>query len=139
MSMNLIPGIQSTSSALTAEKLRLDMVAQNIANANTTQDLNGEVYKRKEVIFESSLKRAENGNVYKGVSVVEIRDDNSPGKKVYRPGHPHADERGMVQMPNVEVTKEMVDLITASRSYEANLTVVRTARQMAQQALRIGR
>ncbi len=139
MSMNLIPGIQSTSSALTAEKLRLDMVAQNIANANTTQDLNGEVYKRKEVIFESSLKRAENGNVYKGVNVVEIRDDNSPGKKVYRPGHPHADERGMVQMPNVEVTKEMVDLITASRSYEANLTVVRTARQMAQQALRIGR
>jgi flagellar basal-body rod protein FlgC len=137
--MNLIPGIQSTSSALTAEKLRLDMVAQNIANANTTQDLNGEVYKRKEVIFESSLKRAENGNVYKGVNVVEIRDDNSPGKKVYRPGHPHADERGMVQMPNVEVTKEMVDLITASRSYEANLTVVRTARQMAQQALRIGR
>jgi flagellar basal-body rod protein FlgC len=73
------------------------------------------------------------------VNVVEIRDDNSPGKKVYRPGHPHADERGMVQMPNVEVTKEMVDLITASRSYEANLTVVRTARQMAQQALRIGR
>ena len=139
MSMNLIPGIQSTSSALTAEKLRLDMVAQNIANANTTQDLNGEVYKRKEVIFESSLKRAENGNVYKGVNVVEIRDDNSPGKKVYRPGHPHADERGKVQMPNVEVTKEMVDLITASRSYEANLTVVRTARQMAQQALRIGR
>ena len=139
MSMNLIPGIQSTSSALTAEKLRLDMVAQNIANANTTQDLNGEVYKRKEVIFESSLKRAENGNVYKGVNVVEIRDDNSPGKKVYRPGHPHADERGMVQMPNVEVTKEMVDLITASRSYEANLTLVRTARQMAQQALRIGR
>ena len=139
MSMNLIPGIQSTSSALTAEKLRLDMVAQNIANANTTQDVNGEVYKRKEVIFEADLKRAENGTVYKGVKVVEIRDDNSPGKKVYRPGHPHADERGMVQMPNVEVTKEMVDLITASRSYEANLTVVRTARQMAQQALRIGR
>jgi len=139
MSMNLIPGIQATSSALTAEKLRLDMVAQNIANANTTQDLNGDVYKRKEVIFESNLKRAENGNVYKGVNVVEIRDDDSPGKKIYRPGHPHADERGMVQMPNVEVTKEMVDLITASRSYEANLTVVRTARQMAQQALRIGK
>lgn len=139
MAMNLIPGIQATSSALSAEKIRLDMVAQNIANANTTQDINGEVYKRKEVVFESDLRRAENGTVYKGVKVAEIRDDDSPGKKIYRPGHPHADERGMVQMPNVEVTKEMVDLITASRSYEANLTVVRTARQMAQQALRIGR
>jgi flagellar basal-body rod protein FlgC len=138
MGMNLIPGIQATSSALSAEKIRLDMVAQNIANANTTQDVNGEVYKRKEVVFESSLQRAENGTRYKGVKVVEIKDDDSQGIKVYRPGHPHADERGMVQMPNVEITREMIDMITASKSYEANLTVVRTARQMAQQALRIG-
>tara|TARA_B110000305_G_scaffold26241_1_gene23978 strand:+ start:819 stop:1229 length:411 start_codon:yes stop_codon:yes gene_type:complete len=136
--MNLIPGVEATGSALYAEKLRLDVIAQNIANANTT-NADGEAYKRKIVSFEEHLGKASDGNQYKGVRVSKISDDETPGHKIYNPHHPDANAEGYVEMPNVELSKEMVDLITASRSYEANLTVVRTARQMTTQALAIGR
>ena len=146
MTMNLIPGVESTGSALSAEKIRLEIIAQNIANANTTQDHEGNVYKRKEVVFEEYITRPErrtpgyvDENLYKGVKVVDVYDDTSTGKMIYNPGHPHADDNGMVEMPNVEMSREMVDLISASRAYEANLTVVKTSRRMAQQAISIGR
>ena len=139
MSMNLIPGIESTGSALSAEKIRLEIIAQNIANSNTTQDASGNVYKRKEVAFEEFIKTPErrvpgyvDENLYQGVRETDVYDDQTPG-------HPHANEDGMVEMPNVDVSREMIDLISASRAYEANLTVVKTSRRMAQQAMAIGK
>lgn len=137
--MNLIPAVDVTASALTAEKVRLDVVSQNIANAHTTRGPNGLPYARKTVSFEAEMSRA-NGldSGGQGVRVGPITEDKSLGPLVYNPSHPDADGGGMVRMPNVNLAMEMVDLMTASRSYEANLSVVRTARQMAQKALRIG-
>ena len=134
--MNFITGLNSTASALQAEKTRMDVVSQNIANAHTTRDVNGEAYKRKVVSFESALDASTGGT---GVRVSKITDDSTPGELVRNPQHPHADKDGMVQMPNVNTSMEMVDLISASRAYEANLSVARTARQMATKALSIGR
>jgi len=146
MSMNLIPGVESTGSALSAEKLRLEIIAQNIANSNTTQDASGNVYKRKEVAFEEYIKMPErrvpgyvDENLYQGVRVVDVYDDQTPGRMIFNSGHTHANEYGMVEMLNMVVSREMIDLISASRAYEANLTVVKTSRRMAQQALAIGR
>jgi len=132
--MNFITGIQATSSALSAEKMRMDIVAQNIANANTTKDADGQAYKRKVVTFETMV-----GADGAGVKVGAINDDSTPGEKVYNPHHPHADKDGMVTMPNVNPAIEMVDLLSASRAYEANLAVARNARQMATKALSIGK
>ena len=145
MTMNLIPGVESTGSALTAEKIRLEIIAQNIANSNTTQDASGNVYKRKEVAFEEFIKTPDrrvpgyvDENLYQGVRVADVYDDQTPGRMIFNPGHPHANDDGMVEMPNVDVY-EMIDLISASRAYEANLTVVKTSRRMAQQAMAIGK
>lgn len=132
--MNLISGIDITASALMAEKFRSDIVAQNIANAHTTRDIDGAAYKRKMVTFESVLQQAG-----KGVRVAQVLDDPRPGPVIYDPAHPDADEDGMVQMPNVNIAMEMVDLMASSRAYEANLAVIRNARQMAAKALSIGR
>ena len=141
--MNLIPAVNVSADALNAEKIRMSIVAQNIANAHTTRDSSGKVYQRKIVSFESILnpKNASGGiaELARTVRIREISNDLTPGKKIYNPQHPDADADGMVQMPNVEISREMVDLITSSRAYEANLSVIRTARQMAQQALLIGR
>lgn len=141
--MNLMPGIESTSSALYAEKLRMDVIGQNIANAHTTRGPDGNPYQRQVISFESAMlqlgTRADGTKAQGlGVRVKEISTDQTAGPLVYNPGHPDADEKGMVRLPNVQLTHEMVDLISASRSYEANLQVVRTSKQMAQQALRIG-
>lgn len=135
--MNFITGIQATSSALSAEKTRLDVVAQNIANANTTKDVNGKAYQRKVVTFESLLGAGK--GVGEGVRISGITPDTTPGEQVYNPHHPHADKEGMVTMPNVNPAIEMVDLLSASRAYEANLAVARNARQMATKALSIGK
>jgi flagellar basal-body rod protein FlgC len=136
--MNVISAATVTASALDAEKLRLDVISENIANAHTTRGLDGKAYARKIVSFESALDSAA-GNGAEGVRVGAITKDTTPGELVYDPRHPHADSHGMVQLPNVNVEHEMVDLITASRAYEANLAVVKNARQMAVQALGIGR
>lgn len=142
--MNLMPGIDSTSSALQAEKLRMDIIGQNIANAHTTRGPNGLPYQRQTVQFESKLMELGvdmNGQMktVQGVGVRDVVTDETPGPMVFNPGHPDADEKGMVRLPNVNLTHEMVDMISASRSYEANLQVVRTSKQMAQQAIKIGR
>ncbi|MDQ8185937.1 flagellar basal body rod protein FlgC [Pelagicoccus sp. SDUM812002] len=142
--MNLMPGIDSTSSALQAEKLRMDIIGQNIANAHTTSGPDGKPYQRQMVQFEAKLLelgRDQNGQMQtaQGVNVRSIQTDDTPGSLVFNPGHPDADDKGMVRLPNVSLTHEMVDLISASRSYEANLQVVRTSKQMAQQALKIGK
>ena len=142
--MNLMPGIDSTSSALQAEKLRMDIIGQNIANAHTTRGPDGQPYQRQTVQFEAKLMevgRDQSGQMKMAhrVNVRDIVTDDSPGQLVFNPGHPDADEKGMVRLSNVNLTHEMVDLISASRSYEANLQVVRTSKQMAQQAIKIGR
>lgn len=142
--MNIMPGLETTSSALQAEKLRMDIIGQNIANAHTTSGPDGKPYARQMVQFESELLKVgtrQDGTaaMVQGVKVKDVVADQTPGQLIYNPGHPDADEKGMVRLPNVNLTHEMVDLISASRSYEANLQVVKTSKQMAQQALRIGK
>jgi flagellar basal-body rod protein FlgC len=134
--IHMLPGIDVTASALNAEKTRMDIVAQNIANAHTTHGADGKPYQRKQVTFETVMR--ETGG-YGSVKVARVNDDKSAGPLVYNPQHPDADEKGMVQMPNVNLATEMVDLISSTRAYEANLAVVKNAKQMARKALSIGK
>jgi flagellar basal-body rod protein FlgC len=140
--MNLISGIDVTAGALNAQKVRLDIVAQNIANAETTRSADGGPYQRQVVSFETEMVKqlpGESGQALQTVKVGGITSDTTPGQQVYNPQHPDAGPDGMVTMPNVNLAFEMVDLITASRAYEANLSVVKNAKQMAEKALEIGR
>jgi flagellar basal-body rod protein FlgC len=138
--MNLIAGIDVTAGALNAQKTRLDIVAQNIANAQTTRTPQGGPYQRQIVSFETEMVRREDGGAsLQSVKVAGISSDQTPGQRVYNPQHPDAGSDGLVTMPNVNLAYEMVDLITASRAYEANLSVVKNARQMAMKALDIGK
>ena len=136
--MNVLSATSITSSALNAEKMRVDITSQNIANAHTTKGIDGKPYQRRIVAFESMLDAVAGQNM-QGVRVSEIKQDKTPGEIISNPEHPHADAEGNVQMPNVNIPCEMVNMVTATRSYEANLAVVRNARQMASQALSIGR
>jgi flagellar basal-body rod protein FlgC len=142
---NLIPGISATSSALNAERIRMDVVAQNIANANTTRGADGKPYQRQMVVFEAVLNNQmkagqSGGGEPASVRVAEIQKDNRPPRLVHNPSHPDADKlTGMVAMPNINIHEEMVDLISASRSFEANLAVAKNARSMAMQTFSIGK
>ena len=141
--MNIISGIDVTSGALNAQKTRLDVIAQNIANAQTTRGPDGRAYQRKVVSFETELIRREGTQAgsatLQGVSIAGIKKDPTEGQRVYDPQHPDAGPDGYVHMPNVNMAYEMVDLMTASRAYEANLSVVRNARQLALRTLEIGK
>jgi flagellar basal-body rod protein FlgC len=138
--MDLISGISASSSALSAQRTRLDVIAQNIANSNTTRGPDGQPYQRRTVSFEAAMLDASQGpsGMY-AVRVAEIETDRTPGQRVNDPGHPDADADGMVTLSNVNLSMEMVDLISASRAYEANLSVVRSSRQMALKTLEIGK
>ncbi len=141
--MDILPGAQLTAGALNAEKLRMQVIAQNIANANTTRTSTGEPYRRQLVAFESVLNKTNSidssnpASDLKGVQVSGVFNDPSDFKRIYNPDHPHADEKGFLALPNVDTAMEMVDMITSSRSYEANLAVMKTARNLAKQALTI--
>jgi len=141
--INLLPGIDSSASALDAERIRMDVIAQNIANSNVTRDVDGKPYQRQEVVFESVLNAAQNSDsleaTSKSVQIARVQKDNRPPRMIYNPGHPDADAHGMVAMPNINIHEEMVDMIASSRSYEANLAVVKNARAMAMQALSIAK
>lgn len=140
MNIHLIPSIGTSQDALDAERTRLDMIASNLANAQTTRDINGNVYRRKLVSFESYFPKNQGDATLlpvPSVRVSQIRDDQRPLTQVYMPGHPEADEKGLVTLPNVNVVEEMVDMMTASRSFEANLQVLQSARQMFLQSMRI--
>ena len=139
--MSLFGGLEISASALTAERLRMDVVAENLANAQTTRGADGNPYRRKEVVlqeragsFGASLSAAmSNGNTAQpagGVEVAGVVEDQTPLKRVYDPGHPDADADGYVAMPNVDTVTEMVDLIGAQRAYEANVTAMEAAKQM---------
>lgn len=141
--MNILTGVNLSSSALSAQKTRLDIVAQNIANAQTTRGPDGLPYQRRTVSFETELVDKMNANGPGGglqaPHIGKITVDRSAGQRVFDPQHPDASSDGYVTMPNVNMAYEMVDLMTASRAYEANLSVVKNARQMAMKALEIGK
>jgi flagellar basal-body rod protein FlgC len=138
------------ASALTAQRLRMDVISENIANVNTTRTEKGTPYRRKDVIFEERSTSGTNFSEYltesskkffegKGVRVAKIAEDQTPFKKVYEPGHPDANADGYVEMPNIDVVTEMVNMISATRAYEANVTSINTTKSMAMKALEIGR
>lgn len=128
---------------MNAERTRLDVVSENIANVNTTKGLDGKPYQRQQVMFESVLKAQQagqnNGSALPTVQIARIMHDTKPPRMVFNPSHPDADKNGMVAMPDINIHEEMVDMIAGSRSYEANLAVVKNAHQMAMAALAIGK
>ncbi len=141
----------TVASGLTAQRFRIDVIADNIANANTTRGPDGKPYRRKIPVFAARDMDSMGpfgrgfgrnrimGEDAAGVRVVGVAEDSSPGRLVYDPSHPDADENGYVHYPNVNVLREMVDMIDASRAFEAGITVMNTIKSMYQQALRIGR
>lgn len=144
--MGLFDSINISSSALTAEKTRIDIINKNMANANTTRTSGGTPYRRQMVVFEENkdkfsnyLKKHTNKFNGKGVKISEIVQDETEFKMVYEPGHPDANEYGYVMLPNVEMVKEMVDMIDAQRAYEANITAMNGTKAMMMKALDIGR
>jgi flagellar basal-body rod protein FlgC len=140
--IQLLTGIQNSSAALDAERTRIDVISQNIANANTTHGPDGKPYQRQVVVFESALQNAVNSDgsiATNPVEVARIEKDTRPPMETYDPGNPDADAKGMVASPNINIHEEMADMISASRSYDANLAVVKNARAMAMQTLAIGR
>lgn len=133
--MDVIPGLDASASALDAQRIRLEAISQNLANIHTTRTEDGGPYQRQMVSFESMLDAK--GNALVKVSDVSL--DRSPGAMRYQPDHPHANDEGMVESSNVSMSHEMVDLLSATRAYEANLAAVKIAKQMAQRTLEIGR
>lgn len=147
--MGMFLGIDAAASGLTAERLRMDVISNNIANANTTRTAEGGAYHRRYVVFEpretgngfssflkKSMGKLEAGD---GVRAVGIEADNTQGPLVYDPGNPDANAQGYVERPNVNIVSEMVDMITASRAYEANTTTINAAKSMVTKALEIGK
>jgi flagellar basal-body rod protein FlgC len=128
-----------SASGLTAERTRMEVTANNIANANTTKTATGDPYRRQAVVFSSMLEESSGhvttGANMSGVQVLGIEADQTDFPLVYNPGHPHADENGMLRLSNVSIPNEMVDLITASRSYEANLRSMSLFKEMVEQTL----
>jgi flagellar basal-body rod protein FlgC len=138
--MGLYSSIEVSASALSAERLAMDVIANNIANVNTTRTPEGGAFKRQLVVFAQKQEQTGHGDSIDGqsdpsasragVEAVGVINDNSPDKLVYDPTHPDADPQGYVHMPNIEVVKEMVDMMAASRAYEANVTAIQEARSM---------
>ena len=138
--LDILTGIQSTAAALNAERTRLDVISENIANAHTTRGPDGKPYQRKVVVFETALQQAmDGGGQVPELKVASIQKDSRPPQLVYQPGNPDADANGMVALPNINIHEEMADLIAASRAFEANLAVVKNAHNMAMQTLAIGK
>ncbi|MGB9866826.1 MAG: flagellar basal body rod protein FlgC [Bacillota bacterium] len=141
--MLLSRSLEISGSGLTAERLRLDVIAGNIANANTTRTPEGGPYRRKVAVFEARqstrFSNVLHGYEPSGVRVVKIAEDQSEFPVRYEPGHPDADASGYVKLSNVNIVTEMVDMITATRAYEANATALNAAKSMVRKALEIGR
>ena len=129
-----------SATGMSAQRLRVEIVSTNIANAETTRTETGEHYRRKVPVFAEYLRRTPNGKIESaGVKVVKIEEDPSPFRLVYDPAHPDADENGYVRMPNVNIVREMVDLINAQRAYDANVAAFNVTKAMVNSALQIGR
>ncbi|MDW5300481.1 MAG: flagellar basal body rod protein FlgC [Sedimentibacter sp.] len=146
--MSFLQSLNISGSGLTAQRLRMDVISENIANIDTTRTENGEPYRRKMVVLSSidsnsfkdmMVKNLNDYEITRGVEVSDILEDQSEFKLVYNPEHPDADENGYVSMPNVDSLKETVDMMEAYRAYQANVTALNTTKQMAVKALEIGR
>ena len=152
--MSFFNTMNIAASGLTANRLRMDTISENIANVNTTRTADGGPYRRKTVLFETITDNDPFNMVFNnvfgtwgglnpapqglGVRVSRIVEDDSPGMLTYDPTHPDRDENGYVRMPNVNIVEEMVNMISASRSYEANITAMQNFRTMTQRTLEIG-
>ena len=147
--MSFFDSLNASVSGLNAQRVRMDVITQNLTNIDTTRTANGGPYKRKTVIFKeiepssnfsSFLNKAiGEQNFAGGVKVSQIVEDNSEGPIEYDPNHPDADENGYVKKPNVNVVEEMVNMISSNRAYEANITAINTTKSMITKTLEIGR
>ncbi|MCL2125442.1 MAG: flagellar basal body rod protein FlgC [Oscillospiraceae bacterium] len=144
--MAFLDSMSISASALTATRLRMDVIAENMANSNTTRTENGEPYRRRYVVFQEKTNDNAFASFFNkarttpgGVRVLRIGEDTSEFKYDYNPSHPDADENGYVRYPNVEVVQEMVDMMSAYRAYEANITAINTFKDMAVKTLEIGK
>ena len=133
--MSLFNVFQVSSSAMTAQSMRLNAVASNLANADSVVSADGKPYRAKQVVFETTPM---GGELSKGVRVRQVVDDAAPLRMVYDPKNPVADEKGYVAFPNVNVVEEMTNMISASRSYQTNVEVMNTAKTMMLRTLQIG-
>lgn len=145
--MSMLDALNISASGMTAQRLRTDIISQNIANVNTTRDANGDPYRRKTVVMQekdvtsfSNVLRMTEGITSNGVKVTNIVEDTgTPFRQVYDPSHPDSNEDGYVFYPNVNTVTEMTNLIDASRSYEANVTAFNGTKNMMLKALEIGK
>jgi flagellar basal-body rod protein FlgC len=145
--MDFLQSMDISSSGMTAQRSRLNVISMNLANANTTRTDDGTAYRRKTVVFQTTplestfdaqLKNSMDKNLY-GVKVSEVVPVSGELKKVYDPTHPDADKDGFVSYPNVNLVEEMVSMLNANRSYEANASAIKTSKEMALKAVEIGR
>ena len=145
--MDFFNAIDTSSSALSAQRLRMNLISGNLANVNTTRTPQGGPYRRKEAIFAAqplnqsfhSILRDRQRGQLSAVQVARVVEDQNPSVMKYDPQHPDADEKGYVAMPNINLMEEMVNMISATRGYEANVTALKAAKDMALKALEIGR
>jgi len=143
--MPLYDGFRISVSGMDAQLRRLRMIASNLANVNSTSSASGQVYRRREVVFAAAPLDEQNGQFSSNsspaqrVTVAKVVEDPRPLKSVFMPGHPDADEQGIVQFPNVEPFEEVVDMMDALRSYEANIATFNASKEMMKKALEIGR
>jgi flagellar basal-body rod protein FlgC len=154
--MSIFSALRTSASGLTAQRLRMDLISNNIANAETTRTAEGGAFRRQMVLFAPKTQGPDNTSFFdrlrgtalqgldpgaktEGVRPVQIVDDQAPMRMVYDPSHPDANKDGYVEYPNVNPVTEMTDMLSATRSYEANVTVLNAAKSMAQRALDIGR
>ena len=146
--MGLNRAFDISVSGITAAKIKEEIIASNLANIDTTRSITGGPYRRKMVVIGekqlsfSDILANENEKIYGnkfsgGVDVVDIVDDTSPFQKVFKPGHPDADENGYVRLPNVSMSEEMIDLVYTSRVYQANITAFNATKKMAQDTLQL--
>jgi flagellar basal-body rod protein FlgC len=145
--MDIFTTFNVAASGLKAQTTRLNTISANLANAETTSTPEGGPYKKKSVVFQSDSQpfkqhfanSLQAQSQVQGVKVAKIIEDNNPPQRIYDPSHPDAKEDGYVEMPNISIMKEMVDMSSATRSYEANTTTIKSAKRMAMKALEIGR
>ncbi|MBM4361097.1 MAG: flagellar basal body rod protein FlgC [Deltaproteobacteria bacterium] len=145
--LGVFSAMEISASGLTAERVRMNTIASNVANANTTRTAGGGTYRRIDPVFEAELVRTQAGVPDPGagavgaslVRVARIVEDPRDGRLVYEPGHPDANPEGYVEYPNVNVVEEMVNMLTASRAYEAGVTSLESVKAMAKSAIEIGR
>ncbi len=141
--MSFFDSLEIAVSALKAERLRVDLASANLANANATRSAEGGPYRRRDAVLQSvPQSRGFGTELRRAVQAVRIRSivlDPRPPREVFNPSHPDADEKGIVRLPNVSIVEETVNLMNASRSYEANIAAINVGREMADRAMRMGK